>query len=98
MARKTMGPPREDGKRGTWLAPPGSYDEGKEPPTSEQRQGNAKSTLGHFTRRLLDPSVTLLRGDPRDARDLMIAAHNGWLVGYDNLSDVPPRLTDAPWR
>ncbi len=61
-------------------------------------QGTAKSTLGRFTRRLLDPSVTLLRSDPRDARDLMIAAHNGWLVGYDNLSDVPSWLSDALCR
>jgi DNA polymerase I-like protein with 3'-5' exonuclease and polymerase domains len=61
-------------------------------------QGTAKTTLGRFLRRLLDPSVTMLRSDPRDTRDLMIAAHNGWLVGYDNLSDLPPWLSDALCR
>src|SRR5262249_44085160 len=61
-------------------------------------QGTAKTTLGRLMRRLLDPSVTMLRSDPRDARDLMIAAHNGWLVGYDNLSDLPGWLSDALCR
>jgi hypothetical protein len=40
----------------------------------------------------------MLRSDPRDARDLMIAALNSWLVGYDNLSDLPPWLSDALCR
>jgi hypothetical protein len=31
----------------------------------------------------------MLRSEPRDARDLMIAAINGWLVAYDNLSLLP---------
>jgi DNA polymerase I-like protein with 3'-5' exonuclease and polymerase domains len=61
-------------------------------------QGTAKTTLGRLMRRLLDPSVTMLRSDPRDTRDLMIAAHNGWLVGYDNLSDLPGWLSDALCR
>jgi DNA polymerase I-like protein with 3'-5' exonuclease and polymerase domains len=61
-------------------------------------QGTAKTTLGRLLRRLLDPSITMLRSDPRDTRDLMIAAHNGWLVGYDNLSDLPSWLSDALCR
>ncbi len=35
-AMKTIGPPM-DGSRGTWLAPHGTFDEDKEPPTFEPR-------------------------------------------------------------
>lgn len=37
-AMKTIGPPEEGSKRGTWLAPKGSFAEDKEPPTFEQRR------------------------------------------------------------
>ena len=36
-----------------------------------------------------------LRRPPREERDLMIAAANGWVVGYDNLSGIPVLLSDA---
>jgi hypothetical protein len=35
---------------------------------------------------------------PRDERDLMIAATNAWLVAFDNLSSLPPWLSDALCR
>jgi hypothetical protein len=37
-AMKTIGPPHEDSIRGTWLAPHGSFQEDREPPTFEERQ------------------------------------------------------------
>jgi hypothetical protein len=37
-AMKTIGPPHEGSARGTWLAPHGSFEQDKEPPTFEQRQ------------------------------------------------------------
>ncbi len=46
-------------------------------------------------RRLIDPNKANLRRPPRDDRDLMIAANNGWVVGYDNLSGLRPELSDA---
>src|SRR5262249_17771499 len=58
-------------------------------------QGTAKTTLCRMGRGLLDPNEAPLRRPPRDARDLMIAAGNGWVVGYDNLSGIRPDLSDA---
>lgn len=39
-----------------------------------------------------------LRAEAREARDLAIAANNSWLVCYDNLSNLPPWLSDALCR
>jgi hypothetical protein len=61
-------------------------------------QGSAKSTLTRALRRLVDPNKAPLRSEPKDARDLMIAAHNGWLMVLDNLSHLSPWLSDALCR
>jgi hypothetical protein len=61
-------------------------------------QGSAKSTTVRVLRSLLDPNVAALRADPRDAHDLVIAANNGWVIGLDNLSHLPPWLSDAVCR
>ncbi|MFO8014869.1 MAG: hypothetical protein R6X20_16390 [Phycisphaerae bacterium] len=58
-------------------------------------QGSAKSTACKMLRALVDPNSALLRGEPRDPRDLIITASNSWLLGYDNLSYVRPWLSDA---
>ena len=58
-------------------------------------QGSAKSTTGRVLTALIDPVSTPLRAQPRDGRDLMIAATNRWLLTFDNLSDVPTWLSDA---
>jgi hypothetical protein len=42
-------------------------------------QGAAKSTTARVLRMLCDPNAAPLRAAPRDVRDLMIAATNGWL-------------------
>jgi hypothetical protein len=46
-------------------------------------------------RALTDPNKAPLRRPPRDPRDLMIAATNGWVVAYDNLSGLSGDLSDA---
>jgi hypothetical protein len=51
-------------------------------------QGCAKTTTARILRELADPSTAPVRSEPRDARDLMIAVNNGWLVCYDNLSHL----------
>jgi hypothetical protein len=61
-------------------------------------QGTAKSTLGRLLRSLIDPSVAPLRSEPREVRDLMIAATSGWLVALDNLSHLPQWLSDSLCR
>jgi DNA polymerase-1 len=58
-------------------------------------QGSAKSHLCRLVRRLIDPNKAPLRRLPRDERDLMIAANNGWLVALDNVSGLPDWLSDA---
>jgi hypothetical protein len=58
-------------------------------------QGSAKSTLCRMARALIDPNEAALRRPPRDVRDLMIAASNAWIIGYDNLSHLPADLSDA---
>lgn len=61
-------------------------------------QGSAKSTTARVLRTLIDPNKAALRSEPRDERDLMIAATNGWVVALDNLSRIPPTLSDALCR
>jgi len=61
-------------------------------------QGSAKSTTAKLLRRLIDPSVAPVRTPPRDDRDLLIAANNSWVISYDNLSGIPPWLSDALCR
>ncbi|MRG94634.1 DNA polymerase [Polyangium spumosum] len=58
-------------------------------------QASAKSTTARVLRRLVDPSTAPLRRAPHDERDLMIAAQNGWVMSFDNLSGLPVWLSDA---
>lgn len=61
-------------------------------------QGSAKSTTARVLRALIDPNRADLRSEPREERDLMIAAKNGWLIALDNLSRIPTWLSDALCR
>ena len=61
-------------------------------------QGSAKSSLVRVLRALVDPNTAALRTTPRDERDLVIAATNGWLIAVDNLSHLPDWLSDAVCR
>jgi hypothetical protein len=57
-------------------------------------QGSAKTTLARIVRKLVDPHASPLAGDPREPRDLMVAAHNGWVLALDNISTLPAWLSD----
>jgi hypothetical protein len=61
-------------------------------------QGSAKSTTARVVRRLTDPNAVLLRSAPRSQRDLMVEAHNTWVLAYDNVSSVSTALSDAVCR
>ena len=61
-------------------------------------QGSAKSTTARVLRMLVDPNTAALRAEPRDERDVMIAATNGWVVALDNVSHLKPWLSDALCR
>ncbi len=61
----------------------------------EGEQGSAKSTTARVIRSIIDPSTAPLRTTPREERDLLIAASNGWVLSFDNLSIISPWLSDA---
>jgi hypothetical protein len=61
-------------------------------------QGSAKSTTARLLRSLVDPNAAPLRSQPRDGRDLVIAAGNSWILALDNLSYIPPWLSDCLCR
>ena len=52
-------------------------------------QGSAKSTFCAILRALLDPNSAPLRALPREDRDLFIAATNGHVLTFDNVSGLP---------
>jgi hypothetical protein len=58
-------------------------------------QGSAKSWVCWKAREVIDPNDAMLRRPPRDEHSLMIAAKNGWVVGFDNLSGIRPDLSDT---
>ena len=66
--------------------------------TLHGEQGAAKSTLARLLRALVDPDQAPLRAEPRGVRDLMVAAANAWMLAFDNLSHLPPWLSDALCR
>jgi hypothetical protein len=61
-------------------------------------QGSAKSWLVRLLRSTVDPSNVAIRATPRCERDLVISAANGWVLAYDNLSELPDWLSDAMCR
>jgi hypothetical protein len=61
-------------------------------------QGSAKTTLSGMIRKLLDPNTAPTRAIPREVLHVSIAAQNGWLVSYNNLSDLPGWLSDTLCR
>lgn len=60
--------------------------------------GTAKSTFAKVLRMLVDPNTASLRALPRDERDLYIAASNGHVLAFDNVSNLPAWLSDALCR
>jgi len=61
-------------------------------------QGSAKTVLSKLLRAVIDPSVAPVRAPPRDERELFIAASNGHILAFDNLSGLPPWLSDTLCR
>jgi hypothetical protein len=57
--------------------------------------GAAKSTLTRILRALCDPNSAPLRSLPREDRDLFISANNGYVLAFDNVSSLPPWLSDS---
>ena len=61
-------------------------------------QGSAKTVLSKLLKALVDPNAAPVRSLSREERELMIAANNGYLLAFDNLSGLPVWLSDALCR
>ena len=58
-------------------------------------QGTGKSTVARLLRMLVDPNAALVRRMPNEPRDLASMATNSWVLAADNISHLPPWLSDA---
>jgi hypothetical protein len=63
-------------------------------------QGSAKTVLSKMLKALIDASAAPVRALPREERELMIAANNGYLLAFDNSPACPPgsRMRCVGWR
>ena len=61
-------------------------------------QGTGKSTNSRRIVAAVDPSPVPLRKPPRDPEAWVTAAQGSWVVGLDNLSQVPDWLSDSLCR
>jgi hypothetical protein len=61
-------------------------------------QGTGKTTAVKVLVSLLDPGPVPVRKPPRDADSWVTAAAGSWVVGLDNLSEIPPWLSDSLCR
>ena len=61
-------------------------------------QGSAKTVLSKLLKALIDPNAAPVRSLSREERELMIAANNGYLLAFDNLSGLPVWLSDSLCR
>ena len=57
--------------------------------------GAAKTWTANRLRDLVDPNEAPNRAEPREPRDLMIAARNGWVLAFDNISGLTGWLSDG---
>jgi len=58
-------------------------------------QGTAKSTFSAIVRELVDPNGAPLRTVPRSERDAYIAACNGHVLAFDNVSHLSQGISDT---
>src|SRR5829696_7459758 len=58
-------------------------------------RGSAKTTAARILRSLVDPSTVPLRSVPRSPHEVYIDAVSSWVVAIDNISTLPPWLSDT---
>jgi len=58
-------------------------------------QGSGKTTACQMLRAIIDPNACPLRAEPKEPRDLAIAANNAHVVAIDNISRLQPWLSDC---
>lgn len=62
------------------------------------QHGAGKSHSARVLRSLVDPSIAPIRSEPREPRDLVITAKASHVAAYDNISSIPPWLSDGLCR
>jgi len=60
--------------------------------------GSGKSFAARILRALIDPCASPLTPIPSSVRDLLTVARHNWILAFDHLSGLSPRLTDALCR
>ena len=60
--------------------------------------GTSKTTMCRILRRLIDPCITELITPPDSVREFAQSAKHGFLLAFDNISDLPGWLSDALCR
>jgi hypothetical protein len=58
-------------------------------------EGSAKSTAAKIARSLIDPNAVPLRNLPGTVRDLFISVDGSRALAFDNVSVIPPAISDA---
>ena len=61
-------------------------------------QGSAKSTCARVLHSLVDPHAADLRSPPRDEHDLFVTTRSAHVLVFDNLGEIPPKLSDTLCR
>lgn len=61
-------------------------------------QGSAKSTITRLLRKLVDPHALDIREPTTDDRDFAAAVRGTYILAYDNLSYISPKLSDSLCR
>lgn len=61
-------------------------------------QGSGKTTFEKILKNLIDPTAAPIRCEPKEGRDLMIAARNSGILAYDNLGQLSVWFSDALCR
>ncbi|MBV6457227.1 MAG: hypothetical protein HONBIEJF_00334 [Fimbriimonadaceae bacterium] len=76
---------------GAFMPPPGGF------PIliATGEQGSGKSFGCRVLRRLIDPAEPSLRLPPKDERDLAAALGSGFILAFDNLASISPKLSDS---
>ena len=62
------------------------------------RRAGLRKLAARILRGLVDPNDAPLRAEPRDERNLVIAAKNGWVCGLDERGYLPRWLSNAVCR
>jgi hypothetical protein len=61
-------------------------------------EGSAKSTATRIYRALIDPNKIPASGEPRNDRDIRVMALDNYVLAYDNIERLSPKISNAICR